>query len=251
MMTKIVSAAAVLAIAGSAVAQGLPWNLRGPAAFNDGALFGGSNSILATTSFYNNAFGQSNGGPLPGIIAAFPDAEFDSYWASGAGPNTADGANSIAWAGSAGPISVTASTALLSGGFGEPGIGVQSTLKEVNGVLGEAVFFARLTTIGEGSGLTSSDGGPITGFFSIFNDDLGQEVLATVNGPGVSAPGIAGDGSIVQQTVWLVTEVTETTLSDGTFVRSHDLYLTTAIPTPGAVALFGLAGLAAARRRRA
>lgn len=250
MMTKIASAAAVLAIAGSAMAQGLPWNLRGTVNFADSELITGSLGIAPTTSFYNDALGGANGGPNPAFFAVFPALEFDSYWALGSGPSSVANGQAPAYAGSGAPITVSSSLAENGAGFGTPGVGQDSTLKEVNGVLGHAIFLARLTTLGSGSGLTASNGEAAFGQIGMFNGALGQNVQLTLNGAGASGPGIGEGGAIVQQTYWLVSEVQEVEFG-GNVYTVHDLYVTTAIPTPGAVALFGLAGLAAARRRRA
>jgi hypothetical protein len=252
MMTKLVSAAAVLAIAGSALAQGSAWNFRGTLDLGNSPLVVGGVGIVPSTSFFNDGFGNTNGGPNPAFIGQpfAPNIAFDSYWAVGSGPTTAENPNANSpYAGSGLPFVATADKAESNGGFATPGVGADATLKEVNGVEGWALFIGRLTTIGEGSELLTKDGGSPFGSIGIFNGGGQTPVQMTLNGAGVAGPG-GLDGSI-QQTYWFVSEVTETTLADGTAIRVHDLYFTTAIPTPGAVALFGLAGLAAARRRRA
>lgn len=255
MMTKIVSAAAVLAIAGSALAQGNPWNMRGTVNFGDSPFVTQSNSITTNTSFFNDALGGSNGGPNPAFFAVFPALEFDSYWALGAGPNTtADGVQNGPYAGSGEPITVTSTLATNGAGFATPGVGADATLKEVNGVLGWALFLARLTTVGEGQLFATDGNGGLSsdapfGRIGIWTGSGNFNRTLVLNGPG--EPGPSGlDGQAGTQLYYLVAETQQVTIN-GVLHTVHDLYVTTAIPTPGAVALFGLAGLAAARRRRA
>jgi MYXO-CTERM domain-containing protein len=250
MMTKIASAAAVLLVAGSALAQGNQWNMRGTVNFADSPLITQSLGITTNTSFYNSPFGAANGAPSPAIIGVVPDAQWDSYWALGAGPNTATEENSYPYAGSALPLTVTANLAENGAGFGEPGVGAHSVLKEVNGVLGQVLFLGRLTTVGAGSYLTASDGSTVFGRVGIYDGDLGLNGLAVLTLGGGSFYGPSGlDGLGEYQHYWLVEETQEVEIG-GVIHVVHDLYVTTAVPTPGAVALFGLAGMAATRRRR-
>lgn len=242
MMTKIASAAAVLLVAGSAFAQGSPFTLTGTVNFGDSDLITQSLGIAPTTSFYNHSFGNSNGGPNPGFLGAFPELEWDSYWAIGAGPNTTAGEFSAPYAGSGLPITVSETLAENGAGFATPGVGAPSTLKEVNGVLSESLFLARLTTVGAGSGLLASDGSAAYGRVGLNNN---SNVVLTLN--GASNTGNSNDGTI--QNYWLVSETQEVEIG-GVIHVVHDLYVVTAVPTPGAVALFGLAGMAATRRRR-
>jgi len=227
-MTKLIAAAAGLAVAGSAFAQLETFAI-------DAWTSGTSGAQLVTApisgNFYQNAFGADlSSGINPAFIPAFPAIVFDSYVSLGTGPVAASGINSVAVqvADSYGPFEFAAGE--VNGSFfstAQPG--------SVGGDSDFDIFLGRFTTL---------DDAGISGEVQIGNLRRDGAVVAVTTLLAIGGPAVqAGD-----QAYQLRVESFQAD-ADGQTVFVNDLYVE-AIPTPGAAGLLGLAGLAAVRRRR-
>jgi hypothetical protein len=247
-MTKLIAAAAGLAVAGTAFAQ-VPFTLDSMLVGTTGGSTESSPIVPAAGGdFYQEAaFGANfaqNINPL--LFPSFPNVELDSYISIADGPVTSAGdgglEGNVAGADGFGPFDSPADPG-VNGSFFLPG-GVLET--SIGGDSDFDIFLGRYTTL-DGPGL---EGGIKSGNIRVddnndgvldFNDSIDATLVdLVIGGPFVSA-GV--------QSYRLVTETSEVTLSTGATVWVNDLYIE-AIPTPGAAGLLGLAGLAAIRRRR-
>ena len=247
MMTKIASVAAVLAVAGAASAG--TFNLLGTIDISDAPGVVGGNDINTENGFYNNGFGALNGGPNPAFFGVDANLEWDSYWAldgaeanGQASPSVAPGYTSAGQDGSGATNVIAGTLAQYNSGFATPGTGRTSVIKDGPFGNGGYLFIGRLTTLGAGSSLfNGATGGAVLGRFGISNGAIAVNVSLELDGAG---------GDSAAGTLFFKSDSKAITLTTGQEVVVHDLYLTN-VPTPGALALFGLAGAAATRRRRA
>ena len=226
-MTKVIAAAAGLAVAGAASAQLQVFSVL---AVNSGDVTGAiPNAGLSIDAPFNQVappFGSNLISGVSDFIDFEPALEFDSYVAVGGEPITSGASN-------AGPVIDTVefsfdSQSLTGAWFVRPD---QSDVEPSNAVGGEFdVFLGRFV----GGSLS---GELVIGGLNEGGDDLGQFALNLDGTPGTPSDGIG-------QAYFLRVDV-----SSGPAGQVNDVYLE-AVPAPGAAGLLGFAGLAAARRRR-
>lgn len=249
-MTKLLTAASVLAIAGAASAA--QFQFLAVAAGGNGAQPGvnGAGFTPVGGTFYQDGFGANTASGInPAFMGLVPTLEFDTY-------------SSISAVGPA-----VGGAAALSRGFYGDLVGdttnAGGTLTEAPGGTssGAAMYFGlgvspqpflsgKAPNMGGGR---SNDDGVFLGRFTVSGGGSvagGAEVsLKDVGDPATYQGNVAVGGPAVQigAAQYILKAFVVGDVAQG---RVHDLWLVQ-IPTPGALALFGLGGVAAIRRRRA
>ncbi len=237
-MTKFAAATALVCLAGTAMAG--EFTVLGSLDASDNPAVQGANITTDGTFYQDGAFGTNNP-PTSAFIGLVGDAlEFDSYIAldggnanGSAGPSTADYTANAAT--TALPTVFTDNSVEINAAFSNPGTGITSLARDFgNGGPQDVVFFARLTVDGGSGGVMAPS--------VVVNIDNGQGGLITLDlTMGVENAVDGGDGNLY----YILNDQ-----SDSAFGTVNDLYVATVVPTPGAAGLLGLAGFAAARRRR-
>ncbi len=248
-MIKTASAIALLVAAGAA--QAAFFEARSGDA---GSL--GSPISYTGTLYQNVAFG-GNVGPNQNLIPVFPDLEFDSYVGVDVGPSTstftANGATPISFASAGGP-------------FNNPG--QISNLWFINGEAGsvpnaafggaDAIFMGRFTFAGTAGGtLSLGANGFVVDIIDAGTTNVGSpatdSLLVRFNAFNTAVQSGLDGGSLTTHPTANAYELRLNSFvaqAGGQSFSVNDLYVVQ-IPTPGATALLGLAGVAAIRRRRA
>jgi len=256
MVAKLASAAAILALAGTASAAA--FRIQGTVEASNAPGTLGSPITIAGGTF-NQHFLGNNFPPSSSFISipGFEALAFDSYVAIDSnGPSTSS--YTAAGPGGNGSSAHTASggyfpnaTTLDTGAMFTVG-GVASstgTFASLPGVTVNKIFIARLTSASLNATISL---GP-DGLLAVVRDLPGQpgqrDVQLTFNAFDVGETNGLGfpdlNPASTHQPYFLHAEVSFA----GGF-KIWDLYIASKIPTPGAAALFGVAGLAAIRRRR-
>jgi MYXO-CTERM domain-containing protein len=176
----------------------------------------------AGANFYQNLTFGTNLPPNPALIPVFPDLALDSY--VGLGNKTLPPAGQPADTTSVDPDFAFGPSEVFGGWFNSGGSNFQggadaSTFNAAKGTYD--VFIAQVTILGLDAGADSGEGSPLNGnAATTWRSDVfkGQMTVFTQTPGGGATPHVI------------------------TFAK---------VPTPGTLALFGVAGLAAGRRRRA
>ena len=216
-MTKLTTAAAVLAAAAAANA-GVGFSLNSVDLGGDSASFG--DPITTSTSFYQDGFGN-NFPPSAMFIGLVPTLQDDSYVAMDAiGGSTGTRTASAPGGGTPGNDATggffTAANSLTGGYFTAGGVASGTSPGGNAGVM-----IAQLTTDGSLSGPNIRVNTSETGTVSLALDGMGDAGL----------------------------EANSYAVRSGQFGTVYEVWVEV-IPTPGTAAIFGAAGLAAVRRRR-
>ncbi len=225
------AAAGLVALCGSAMAG--QFTILGSLDASDNPAVQGANITTDGEFYQDGAFGTNNP-PTSAFIGLVGAAlEADSYIAldgGNANGNAAPSSDSYTAnaATTALPTVFTANSVQINAAFSNPGTGITS-VEGGDGV--HRVFFARLTVQGGSGGVDAPS--------VVVNIDGGGGLVAL----DLSTSGVVEfDGN----NYWI-----ENQQSDSQFGTINDLYVAAAaVPTPGAAGLLGLAGFAAARRRR-
>ena len=251
MVAKFASAAAVLALAGMASAA--PFRVQGVVEASDNPAALGSPLTLSGGTFFQHALGSANP-PASGFIPVFAALQYDSYVTiDGNGFSTASyTSNTPGQAIPAHNYFPNGSTLDMGAMFVTGGTG--SGVLDYNGVAVNVVAIARLTSASTGATLNL---GP-DGVFALVRDTTGQDIRLQFTAFDVGVQ----SGQLFPQNVpgsaaepyFLIANQYDVTVSDSvtpsTTLHVWDLYVASKVPTPGAAALLGLAGLAGLRRRR-
>ncbi|MGP1347864.1 MAG: S8 family peptidase [Phycisphaerales bacterium] len=157
--SAIAIAFAVSAFPALAMGQADPFAVTGAVEAAGSGGIGGLR-ISASAAWYQHPAG-SDGPPNPALIAAFPDLQYDSYFALDGDPNGQAAPSSSDYLangfdGCAGLSFFTGQVAQIGACFAEVGKGgVQSVLRPVEDVDREAVFLGRYTVQGEGGTISA------------------------------------------------------------------------------------------------
>lgn len=246
MVAKIVSVAALVVLSGSAYAGPFAVKLvdTNPDSQGDPIVAGGT--LYQETNFHNSDFAPNNA-----LIGAFGTAISEDSYVSidGLGPSTATRtANGPAQAINAGTNpSIFTSNSLAGTWFFTAPDGSPSAPSALFGGA-EAIFLARMTSAAPGLSLGAR--GVIVDIVDDATDDTGStnsllarftEFDTTVNE--------GQDGGTLTTGPLAKGYQLKVVTTEGEFGFVNDLYIVN-IPTPGATALLGVAGIAAIRRRR-
>lgn len=225
-MTKLIAAAAVAGIAGAASAAILPYGVGAVSSGSDGSVPANSGLQMA---FFNNADGSIQP-PAQAILDNVADFQWNTYVQIGGAPSVPGTEGQVAPGFTLVAPGASIGASIFATWFGDPAITGSVTEAEADGSL----FLGRY-----------SGAGDLTG--ELFVGNLTEDGGAT--GAGVFAVGGAPiQPAGLSQSYFLEVRVSQASIF-GSPVQVNDLYLV-AIPAPGAASLLGLAGLAAARRRR-
>lgn len=230
-MTKLVAVAVLSGIAGSASANVLPFTIDAAQSKDDGG--GVANTGLVTDGIFNQDTFGGDTAPNPALFPVFPSLAFDTYVQIGGSPET--GGNEQRGTALAGfSFGTSDATGVW---FRDAFSGVGPAPSSVN----NDIFLGRFV------------GGNLSGQLQVGNlNENGAGTLAgDRNGFILFTIGDA-PRAVAGATNLYALEVRQSSSSFGTV---NDLYVVaseppTGIPAPGAVGILGLAGLAAARRRR-
>lgn len=187
-------------------------------------------------TIYQNAFG-SDFEPNQAFIGLAPELEFDSYVTVDHSPVTAapgynggDVPNASFLPGSTGFTGTSLGGAwFITGPFVSSVMNPSTNLHEV--------FVARITHTGM-----------LTGYLGTTISEDNVTTRTVGSGLGATFDSDTMSSALEETYVWIVRETTVEI--GGTNYTVSDLYLQQGVPTPGAVALLGVGGIAATRRRR-
>jgi len=252
-MTKILTAASVLAIAGAASAA--QFQFLAVAAGGNGAqpgVAGAGFTAVGGSFFHDLGFGGNTAESLnPLLFDVFPQIEFDTYSSISAIGPAVGGTSAVTRnfygdlagvnSNNVAPFALVVSAGSVSNGTNMFfGLGIQP--QPYNSGFAPNVGGGRSTNDGVFLGrYTVSNNGSISGGARMSLKDIGDP--ATYQAEVTIGGGPVQIGAFQYELIPFV-------VADVTQGRVHDLWLVQ-IPTPGALALFGLGGVAAIRRRRA
>lgn len=247
MVAKLVSAAALLAFAGTAVAGPFAVKLVDANPESRGDAIQAPGALYQETNFHDSDFSPNNA-----LIGAFGAAiSEDSYVTiDGIGPSTATrtAAGPAQAINTGGGASIFTSNSLSGTWFFTAPDGTASSPNALFGGA-EAVFLARMTSTAAGD-LTLGARGVVVDIVDDATDDTGStnSLLAsfTAFDTNVTEGQDGGDLTFGPLAKAYQLKVVSTQGENGTV---YDIYVVN-IPTPGAAALLGFAGFAAIRRRR-